>query len=62
MRPGIYADTLSLFGLMQDDPLGLATPFTLAAKVLMRKLCTLRLIDGKTKKWDCPMSTELRIE
>jgi hypothetical protein len=39
-----------------------AIRFTLAAKVLMRKLCTLRLTDDKTKKWDCPMSTELRIE
>ena len=28
----------------------------------MRKLCTLRLTDDKTKKCDCPMSTELKIE
>jgi hypothetical protein len=44
------------------DPLGLANTFTLAAKVLMRKLCTIRLTDDKTKNWDCSMSTELRIE
>ncbi|CAC5368503.1 unnamed protein product [Mytilus coruscus] len=47
------------------DPLGLATPYTLAAKVLMRKLCIENNTNDKTivnSRWDYAMSAESRLE
>ncbi|CAC5376409.1 unnamed protein product [Mytilus coruscus] len=47
------------------DPLGLATPYTLAAKVLMRKLCIENNTNDKTiviSRWDYAMSVESRLE
>ena len=41
------------------DPIGLASPFTVKAKILMRKLC----IQGcETIGWDDPLPDEMRIE
>ena len=42
------------------DPLGLITPVTLGAKVLMRNLCIKN--DSKEGKWDTPVDEELREE
>ncbi|CAC5417070.1 unnamed protein product [Mytilus coruscus] len=47
------------------DPLGLAPPYTLAAKVLMRKLCIENNTNDKTivnSRWDYAMSVESRLE
>ncbi|CAC5386337.1 unnamed protein product [Mytilus coruscus] len=47
------------------DPLGLAFPYTLAAKVLMRKLCIENNTNDKTlvnSRWDYAMSAESRLE